>query len=140
MITIYKSIDGKEFTDKAICEKHENDLVKMKKIFEKLVDEDFFHNYKIKPFFHNSEITCLGRPSKNDWRDKYHGYRLVNGRYGNGDTIVSFKLRGDKLLIFRWDTDDSESDGKRYLGCINVNEPRRIKLEKIIKKIKEETI
>ncbi len=138
MITIYRTIDEKDFTDKLQAEKHENNLIKMKKIFEKLVDEKFFPNYRIKPFFHNTEITTLGNPSKNDWRDKYHGYRLVSGRYGNGDTIVSFKLRKNKLLIFRWDTDDSEYEGKKYLGSININEPRRIKLEKIIKKIKEE--
>ena len=139
MLTIYKSIDGKEFTDKTSCEKHENDLIKMKKIFEKLVDEDFFRNYKIKPFFHNSEITTLGRPTKYDWINKYNGYRLVSGRYGNGDTIVSFKLRGNKLLIFRWDTDDSESDGKRYLGHIDIDS-RKAKLQKIVKKLKEETV
>lgn len=138
MKTTYKSIDGKEFTDKKSCEKHENDVIKIKRIFEKLVDEDFFHNYKIRPFFHNSEITTLGRPFKYEWRDKYCGYRLVNGRYGNGDTIVSFKLRPNKLLIFRWDTDDSEYDGKTYLGSIDIREPRRIKLEKILNKIKEE--
>lgn len=136
MKTIYKSIDGKEFTERTSCEKHETDLLKMKKIFEKLVDEDFFHNYKIKSFFHNSEITTLGRPQKYDWRDKYHGYRLVNGRYGNGDTVVSFKLRRNKLLIFRWDTDDSESDGKIYLGHIEIDS-RKTKLEKIVNKIKE---
>ena len=138
MLTYYVTKDGVGFADKSESEKHEVKLLKMKKIFDKLVDEKFFPNYKIPKFFHNYEVTNLGNPSKNDWRDSYHGYRLVNGRYGNGDTIVSFKLRGNKLLIFRWDTDDSESEGKRYLGCINVDEPRRIKLEKLIKKIKED--
>ena len=139
MITLYKSIDGKEFTDKSSCEKHETDLIKMKKIFNRLVDEKFFPNYKIRPFFHNSEITNLGNPSKSDWINRYQGYVLVHGRYGNGNTIVSFKLRGNKLLIFRWDTDDCESEGKRYLGHIEIDS-RKTKLEKIIKKIKEDAV
>jgi len=109
--------------------------LKMKKIFDKLVDENFFENYKIVPFYHNYKVTNLGNPSKNDWIDKYQGYVLVHGRMGNGNTIVSFKLRGNKLLIFRWDTDDSESDGKRYMGSIIVGN-RKEKIKKLIEKVK----
>jgi hypothetical protein len=102
---------------------------KIRKIFNKLVEEKFFEKYKIKPFIHNVKITNLGNPSKYDWKDKYCDYVLMHGRYGNGDTIVSFKIRKNKLLIFRWDTDSSEYEGKRYLGSIIIND----RLEKIKK-------
>jgi len=138
MKIIYRADDGKEFSIISQCEKHESNNKKLKQIFYKLVDENFFENYKIPKFFHNFEVTNLGKPSKNNWIERYHGYVLVHGRYGNGNTIISFKLRKNKLLIFQWDTDDSESEGKKYLGSVNIDEPRRIKLEKIINKIKEE--
>ena len=136
MKTIYKSDSGKEFVCKDDCIKHENKSKKLRKIFNKLVDEKFFPNYKIKPFFHNVEISTLGNPSKSDWKEKYQGYVLMHGRMGNGNTIVSFKLRKNKLLIFRWDTDSCESEGKRYLGSITFDN-RKEKLEKIIDKVKE---
>jgi hypothetical protein len=118
-------------------DKNLEDSKRIKIIFYKLIDQNFFENYKIPKFFHNYEITNLGKPTKNDWISKYNGYKLVIGRCGNGDTIISFKLRPTKLLIFRWDTDDTITEGKRYLGSINIQNPRKLKLEKIITKIKE---
>ena len=135
MIIIYKAFDGKEFTDKEDCLKRETYLTNLKKVFDKLVDEDFFKNYKIKPFYHNYEVTCLGSPTKDSWIPRYNGYVLVRGRMGNGDTVISFKLKRNKLLIFMWDTDDSESEGKKYMGSITLDN-RKEKLKKLIKNIK----
>lgn len=134
MKTIYVANDGKKFTNKEKCKRHENGLLKIKKIFYKLVDENFFENYKIVPFVHNHEVTNLGKPRKSDWKDHYRGYILVHGRMGNGDTIVTFKLRKNKLLIFRYDTDDYYN-GKRYMGSINIENPRRLKIKKILKEV-----
>jgi hypothetical protein len=132
MKTIYRSNDGKDFESKESCINHENKLKTLKNIFNKLVDENFFQNYKIVPFIHNVKIDNLGNPKKSDWNNKYCGYVLMGGRMGNGDTVVSFKLRNNKLLIFRWSTDDSED--KRYLGSIIINN-RKEKLNKIVKNI-----
>lgn len=132
MKIIYKALDGREFDTEEKCIKHENKLLKLKRVFDKFVDEGVFPNYKIPTFYHNYDVSSLGKPSKSDWSYRYRGYVLVHGRMGNGDTVVSFKIRGNKLLVFRWDTDDSESEGRKYLGSIVIND----RLEKI-KKIKE---
>lgn len=139
MKTIYQANDGKQFSNGESCVKHETDLNKLKRVFNKLVDDNFFENYKIVPFFHNTEVTTLGKPRKSDWKDKYKGYILVHGRMGNGDTIVTFKLRKNKLLIFRYDTDDSHLDGMRYMGSVSLELPRKLKIKKIMNQIKEET-
>jgi hypothetical protein len=128
MRIIYKSIDGKQFNDKDICVKHENKLSLIKKTFDDLVDQNFFPNYNIRPFFHNREITTLENPKKSDWKPQYRGYVLMHGRMGNGDTIITFKIRGNKLLIFRYDTDDAEK--KIYMGSIPINQ-RLEKLKRI---------
>jgi hypothetical protein len=138
MKTIYESNDGKQFPNQESCIKHETELKKLKKVFNKLVDENFFENYKIIPFFHNREVTTLGKPSKSNWKDKYKGYILVHGRMGNGDTIVTFKLRKNKLLIFRYDTDDYHENGMRYMGSVSTEPPRKLKIKKIMNQIKEE--
>ncbi len=132
MKIVYVAKDGKRFNDKNTCIKHENKIKYIQTIFENLVEQNFFPNYNIKPFFHNREITNLGNPKKEDWKPEYRGYVLMHGRMGNGDTIVTFKLRRNKLLIFRYDTDDEESEGKIYMGYTPVN----IRLEKL-KKLKE---
>lgn len=111
---------------------------RIRKIFYKLVEDNFFESYKIKPFFHNRLIENLGKPSKNNWSDVYCGYILVYGRYGNGNTIVTFKLRNDKLLIFRYDTDDEETCGKIYLGHIKLKHSRKYKIEKIKERIEND--
>jgi len=139
MKIVYKSDDGKYFTNTESCIKYETDLNKLKKVFNKLVDDNFFENYKIVPFFHNWDVTTLGKPSKSNWNDNYRGYILVHGRMSNGDTIVTFKLRKNKLLIFRYDTDDSVNTGKIYMGSVSIELPRKLKIKKILNQIKEET-
>ena len=135
MKIIYKALDGREFDTEEKCIKHENKLLKLKRVFDKFVDEGVFPNYKIPTFYHNYDVSSLGKPSKSDWSYRYRGYVLVHGRMGNGDTVVSFKIRGNKLLVFRWDTDDSAralnvfgnyayvSDYRSGLQVIDVSDP-----------------
>ena len=121
MKTVYRALDGKEFEDKEKCLKHEAGLLKMKELFDILVGADFFQNYKIPTFYHNHDVSNLGKPSCSDWKYSIHGYVRVYGRMGNGNTCITFKLRKRHLLIFRFDTDDDRKSDKRYLCKIDVD-------------------
>jgi len=141
----YVSIDSRSFKNEQDCIKNDNLVLKIKMIFDKLVDDNFFENYKIPTFYHNREHSNLGKPSKGDFGYYLRGYIIVHGKMGNGNTWITFKLRKNKLLIFKeeMDGDFDKWQQKRYYGCIDITkyldvcESRRLKIEKIVKKIKD---
>lgn len=117
----YIAFDGKAFSSESACIKHEKYATEIRHIFNGLVDDNFFENYKIPMFIHNVEISNLGKPSHSDWKCDKNGYIRMRGRMGNGDTWIVFKLRKHKLLIFRYETDNDINEKRRYYGCVDVS-------------------
>lgn len=116
VITVYVSDDNIEFDTKKNCIIHDN-FLKFSKLHEALIKLDFYKRFKIKPYFHNSDVTNISPRSeliKGD--NNFIYYVLVRGRMGNGNDIIRFKFRKNHILILKCDTDDVRN--QEYIGKI----------------------
>ncbi len=119
-VTVYVSTDGKEFNTPKECKYHEAFTI-IENLHKKLITCDFHSGFKIVPYFHNRDITHIGKHQGACWVDTgLHNtdasYVLMHGRMGNGNCRVRYKKRGDSILLIRYNTDGQTSPV--YLGKI----------------------
>lgn len=132
MKIIYQAIDGKNFDVEENCIEYENNLLKIKEIFRKLVDAYFFRDLPIKNSpYHN--IHDFNNPFKNDFNINKHGYLIYGSGFGDYDIYIIFKLRNNKLIALFYDEDENNYDFimNIYLDKIFKEEYRNKKIKKI---------
>lgn len=128
-IKVYVSKDGSEYYTEKECRENDN-FIDIKKLHKKLLECNFYKRYKIVPYFHNYDVTCIEPRSelKEYLYDTYDkkgntrescapSYVLVYGRMGNGNDYVRLKKRGNKIILLKW-SDDSDIRDVDYLGTI----------------------
>ena len=114
IIKVYVSDDGKEFESIKDCHYHENYL-KLLPLHEKLVELKFYDRFKIVPYYHNFDVKVI-RPKSKLMDGVYTSFVIVYGRMGNGDCRVRLKIRGENILLIRYNTDGESKPV--YLGKI----------------------
>lgn len=108
-ITVYVSSDDKEFTSEKDCMIWEKHLA-LNKLHKKLLECDFHCRCKIKPYFHNIDIKFIGSQYTSKELSNNNSYLLMGGRMGNGDDRVRYKLKGSKITMIKYSTDDTEQE------------------------------
>lgn len=117
VIKFYVSEDGKEYDSKEKCLEHEK-FLKIRLLHYKLNQLNFYKRFKIVPYFHNYQVTNIEPNDKGFYESKNFYYTLVSGRMGNSDDKIRFKIRGNNILLLRYNNDDQE---QHYVGKIPKN-------------------
>lgn len=133
MEIVYKSFDNKYFKSESKCLKHEKYVLEVQRIFNNLVDINFFTTTNIKPIPYYGKIS-FGNPSKSNLNLNILGYSITNG-YEMGDSFIRFKLRNNKLFVLLYDMEIDETKFLKtiYLDKIFVGEYRNKKIKNICK-------
>lgn len=100
--------------------KFESNYAKLSKLHNELIKLNFYERFKIRPFFHNKQITNI-KPSNKEIKridDNRLSYLLMTGRMGNGDTRIILKTKGNNIVLIKYHTDNELDSKPEYLGRI----------------------
>jgi hypothetical protein len=123
-----------DYPSESDCKKREQHLI-LDELHKKLILCDFHSRCKIRPYYHNFDIKFIGGKYISKDLASNNSYLLMDGRMGNGDDRVRYKLRGSTIVMIKYSTDDNEQEflcsiPSSWIG-LNI-EQLRIEVDKFI--------